>query len=163
MTQEEFDSLAIFVAVVEELKREPFFSEDNHDHLAGNVAVFCHPMFLKSAVLPFRKIWMERERCAFRKRDGTGGIRDLVFREFPDHILSGGLRYWFYEHYDSSLKTSFGYGWAKETKLALRELFGDALVFSQRFVSGIYAGDFPTADSWLTAAKAFQQWEGENK
>jgi len=50
-----------------------------------------------------------------------------------------------------------------DAKLALRELFGDALVFSQRFVSGIYAGDFPTADSWLTAAKAFQQWEGENK
>jgi hypothetical protein len=114
MTREEFDSLAIFVAVVEELRREPFFSEDNHDRLttfnsgsAENAsAFFCHPAFLKSAVLPFRKIWMSSERCAFLKRSGTKGIgiRDLVFREHPDKKLTDGYRYWFYESFECKLK-----------------------------------------------------------
>lgn len=116
MTPEEFDSLAIFVAVVEELRREPFFSEDHHDKMVGDVAVFCHPMFLKSAVLPFRKIWMESERCAFRKRDGTGGIRELVFREYPDRALVAAYRERFYDMFDGQLGASFGYGWATETK-----------------------------------------------
>jgi hypothetical protein len=116
MTQPEFDSLAIFVAVVEELRREPFFSEDHHDKLVGDVGVFCHPMFLKSAVLPFRKIWMESERCGFRKRDGTGGIRELVFREFPDRALVEAYRERFYDMFHSQLDASFGYGWATETK-----------------------------------------------
>jgi hypothetical protein len=117
MTPEEFDSLAIFVAVVEELRREPFFSEDHHDKLvAGDVGVFCHPMFLKSAVLPFRKIWMESERCAFRKRDGTGGIRELVFREYPDRALVEACREHFYDMFDGLLDASFGFGWATETK-----------------------------------------------
>lgn len=112
MTQEEFDGLATFVAVVEELRREPFFSEDNHDRLAtcnsGSAenasAFFCHPAFLKSAVLPFRKIWMSSERCAFRNHDGTGGIRDLVFREHPDQTLKDGHHYWFYESFERKLK-----------------------------------------------------------
>ena len=121
MTQEEFDSLAIFVAVVEELRREPFFSEDNHDRLttcnSGSVdnasAFFCHPAFLKSAVLPFRKIWMSSERCAFRNHDGTGGIRDLVFREHPDRKLKDGNRYWFYDSFERELKQQAH--WAHKT------------------------------------------------
>ncbi len=122
MTPEEFDSLAIFVAVVEELRREPFFSEDNHDKMVGDSAVFCHPMFLKSAVLPFRKIWMNSERCAFVKRDHkTGklkddGIRELVFREFPERVFVEAYRERFYDMFDGQLDTSFGYGWATETK-----------------------------------------------
>lgn len=111
MTQDEFDSLAIFVAVVEELRREPFFSEDNHERLGtaagmAAAAVFCHPMFLKSAVLPFRKIWMERERCAFTKRKGANGIRELVFREHPDKKLLQGYHYWFYDSFDNKLKAA---------------------------------------------------------
>src|SRR5580700_1601549 len=128
MTQDEFDSLAIFVAVVEELRREPFFSEDNHERLGtsaglGAAGVFCHPMFLKSAVLPFRKIWMDRERCAFKKRKGADGIRELVFREHPDKNLLHGYHYWFYDHFDNQLATSFGYGWAKETKQEVIDLW----------------------------------------
>lgn len=125
MTSDEFDSLAIFVAVVEELRREPFFSEDNHDKLSGsNVGVFCHPMFLKSAVLPFRKIWMPSERCAFRKRKkGEEGIRELVFREHPDKRLLQEYRYWFYHHFDKDLATSSGYGWAKESKQEIIDLW----------------------------------------
>lgn len=124
MTQEEFNNLAIFVAVVEELRKEPFFSEDNHDKLSGDGAgIFCHPMFLKSAVLPFRKIWMAREGCAFRKRDGTGGIRDLVFRDFPDKRILEGYGYWFYTHFEKQLTDSFGYGWAQESKQEIIDLW----------------------------------------
>ena len=123
MDQEEFNSLAIFVAVVEELRREPFFSEDNHDKLNGNnAATFCHPMFLKSAVLPFRKIWMSSERCAFRKDNGEG-IRDLVYREHPDKRLLGGYRYWFYDNYDKELVASFDFGWAQESKQEIIDLW----------------------------------------
>jgi hypothetical protein len=123
MTQDEFDSLAIFVAVVEELRREPFFSEDNHERMDGDTGVFCHPMFLKSAVLPFRKIWMSKERCAFQRRNKNGkntkhirDIRNLVFEEFPDRALVEACRERFYDMFDRLLDASFGYGWAKETK-----------------------------------------------
>jgi len=124
MKQEDFDSLAIFVAVVEELRREPFFSEDNHDTFSGdNSAVICHPMFLKSAVLPFRKIWMERERCAFRKRDGTGGIRELVFQEYPNLASANILRQRYYDEFEGQLKTPIGNGWATESKWQIVNLW----------------------------------------
>jgi hypothetical protein len=127
MTADEFDSLAIFVAVVQELRQEPFFSEDNHEHLGTSAAndaagVFCHPMFLKSAALPFRKIWMSGERCAFRKDNGEG-IRELVFREHPDKMLLAGYRYWFYDNYDKELLTSSGFGWAPESKQEIIDLW----------------------------------------
>jgi len=123
MTQEEFDNLAIFVAVAEELSREPFFSDDNHDTLSsfkdGETqkfsATFSHPAFLKSAVLPFRKIWMPSERCAFRKFDGTGGIRDLVFQHHPNRQFIEGHRYWFYDSFEAELKVAAGTGWAQES------------------------------------------------
>jgi hypothetical protein len=123
MTSDEFDNLAIFVAVVEELRREPFFSEDNHDKLSGDTGIFCHPMFLKSAVLPFRKIWMASERCAFRKLDGKGGIRELVFREHPDKRLLQGYGSCFYDTFDSQLTTPVGNGWAKESKQEIINLW----------------------------------------
>src|SRR5580704_5009805 len=123
MTPEDFDSLAIFVAVVEELKGEPFFSDDNHDMMQGHTGIFCHPMFLKSAVLPFRKIWMPTERCAFRGLQGTGGIRDLVFREHPDKRLLDGYRTWFYDTFEAQLSTSLGHAWSTESKLEIINLW----------------------------------------
>jgi integrase len=129
MTPKEFDSLAIFVAVVEEQRREPFFSEDHHNKLVGDVGVFCRPMFLKSAVLPFRKIWMNSERCAFVKRDHkTGklrddGIRELVFREFLNRTVVEAYRERFYDMFDGQLDASFGYGWATETKRGVINLW----------------------------------------
>jgi hypothetical protein len=118
MTREDFDNLAIFVAVAEELRREPFFSEDNHDHLSGYKDKFCatfsHPVFLKSAILPFRKIWMPTERCAFRKHDGTGGIRDLVFLHHPNRALVEGNRYWFYTHFEAELQKPGRNGFVQE-------------------------------------------------
>jgi len=76
VTQAEFDQLAIFVAVAEELSMEPFVSDDNHERLVqvkksdGSplvTAYLCHPAFLKSAILPFRKLWLSSETCAFEK------------------------------------------------------------------------------------------------
>ena len=52
LTQTEFDRLATFVAVAEELSMEPFVSDDNHEGLVqfkksdGSqliMAHFCHP------------------------------------------------------------------------------------------------------------------------
>jgi hypothetical protein len=73
-------------------------------------------MFLKSAVLPFRKIWMGSARCAFRKYDGTGGIRELVFKEFPDRMYAEAYRERFYDMFEGQLTVPFGNGWATESK-----------------------------------------------
>jgi len=63
--QVDFDRLPTFVAVAEELSMEPFVSDDNHERLVQFkksdgaqflMAHFCHPAFLQSAILPFRKI-----------------------------------------------------------------------------------------------------------
>jgi len=132
VTKEEFDNLAVFVAVAEELRREPFFSEDNHDHLSGYQnkfhATFSHPAFLKSAVLPFRKIWMPSERCAFRKYDGTGGIRDLVFEHHPNRKLIEGHRYWFYTHFESQLKMPGRNGFVQESNRDIIDIWINAQV-----------------------------------
>jgi hypothetical protein len=101
ISQDEFDDLAIFVTVVDEIQHEPFFSEDSHDILsnAGGVfaASFCHPAFLKSAILPFRKLWLQSERCAFAK------MRNFVYAVHPDQRRTNAYRYWFYESYDKQL------------------------------------------------------------
>lgn len=107
VTQKEFDELAIFVAVASELRQEPFFSEDNHDSLCrvgDNLfhAFFGHPAFLKSAVLPFRKLWLKSEPCAFEM------IRDFVFKVFPDQSFAHQQFFWFYTNYDRQLAQIVG-------------------------------------------------------
>src|SRR5438552_4572573 len=102
VTQKEFDDLAVFVAVAEELRREPFFSEDNHETLCklGDnefVGFFCHPAFLKSAVLPFRKLWLDSEPCAFK------AIRDFVFKIYPDQSYANRHKFLFCDCYDREL------------------------------------------------------------
>jgi hypothetical protein len=102
ITQEQFDHLAIFVAVANELEQEPFFSEDIHEVLRENgdgtfSAVFAHPAFLKSAILPFRRLFLNSEPCAFE------GIRDFVFKMHPDQAKLKSVRYWFCDSYDRSL------------------------------------------------------------
>jgi hypothetical protein len=66
---------------------------------------------------------MSSERCAFERRKPNGknkkcirDIRDLVFEEFPDRALVEACRERFYDMFDGLLDASFGYGWAKETK-----------------------------------------------
>lgn len=102
-TQDEFDNIGKFIAVADELIQEPFFSADSHNrlsHVAGSTnfhAQFSHPAFLKSAILPFRKLWMPTEPCAFTK------IRDLIYELFPSSDLLRGHRYWFYENHDRNV------------------------------------------------------------
>ena len=76
MTQSEFDQLATFIAVAEELSMEPFVSADNHEKLAqfkgagGSdrvIAFFCHPAFLKSVLMTFRKLWWDSEPREFER------------------------------------------------------------------------------------------------
>jgi hypothetical protein len=84
VTPEEFDRIAKYVIVADELENEPFMSEDNQDGLVfvgeekAMYARFGHPAFLKSAILPFRKLWMPSEPCQFEK------VRNLVFELFSE-------------------------------------------------------------------------------
>jgi hypothetical protein len=76
------DALARYIAVTREMKGEPFFSEDNRDTLVGvegrkdRFARFGHPAFVKSAILPFRKLWLPSEPCHFEK------VRDNLMQAY---------------------------------------------------------------------------------
>jgi len=84
LSETEFDQLARFIAVTREMKEEPFFSEDNHDTIltvgggTKKTAHFGHPAFVKSAILPFRKLWLESEPCRFEK------IRTLILDRYGE-------------------------------------------------------------------------------
>jgi hypothetical protein len=104
LSQAEIDNIGKFLAVADELCQEPFFSPDSHDRLypkSGTATAdhgqFGHPAFLKSAILPFRKLWMPTEPCAFEE------IRDLIYEIFPTSALLQGLHYWFYEDHQRTL------------------------------------------------------------
>jgi hypothetical protein len=126
VTQAEFDRLAIFVAVAEELSMEPFVSDDNHERLVQTskssgshliMAHFCHPAFLKSAVLPFRKLWLSSETCAFEK------VRDFVFLTHPDQKETSGYRYWFYDTYSRQLAEPAAHEWAEESRRDILDIW----------------------------------------
>ena len=126
ITEPEFDQLATFVAVAEGLSMEPFVSEDNHEKLVqfgksnGDqkiVAHFCHPMVSKSALLPFHKLWLSSETCAFET------IRDLVFRAHPDQKKVSGDRFWFYERYSEELDQPAALKWAKESRRDILDIW----------------------------------------
>jgi hypothetical protein len=91
--EKQFEALAKFIAVADELSHEPFFSKDNHDTIqtAGNEKPlqgrFGHPAFLKSAILPFRKLWMPSEPCHYKK------VRDFVYDLFEGQQPVEGYRY----------------------------------------------------------------------
>jgi hypothetical protein len=78
VTQAEFDRLATFVAVAEELSMEPFVSDDNHERLFQSkntdgsqafMGEFCHPAFLKSAILRVCTALAMSARTAMRVRN----------------------------------------------------------------------------------------------
>jgi len=96
MSPTDFDRLTIFVAAIDEMLREPFFSEDLHESietvesgLGKKVrAKLCHPAFVKSAILPFRKIWLSSELSTFDGPKGSNdGIRDMVFEHIEQFDL----------------------------------------------------------------------------
>ena len=126
MKQPEFDQLATFVAVAEELAMEPFVSDDNHEKLVrlgersgeqNVIAHFCHPMVLKSALLPFRKLWLLSEPCAFER------IRDLVFQAYPNQNEVSGYRSWFYDIYSRQLDQPASPEWAKESRRDILDIW----------------------------------------
>ena len=126
LTQPEFDQLATYVAVAEELRAEPFMSEDNHERLTNFpdsenreqfFATFCHPAFLKSAVAPFRKLWLPSEPCAYEK------VRDLVFRASARDEAFAANVYWFTERYSSVLNVSSDPRWTEDSTREVIDLW----------------------------------------
>lgn len=114
------------MAVAEELGMEPFVWDDNHERLVQvkksddsklAVAHFCHPAFLKSAVLPFRKLWLSSETCAFEK------IRDLVFQTHPDQNELVGYRHWFYDSYSQRLNEPADREWAEQSRRDILDIW----------------------------------------
>lgn len=101
------DALARYIAVTREMKGEPFFSEDNRDTLVGaeshkdRFARFGHPAFVKSAILPFRKLWLPSEPCHF------GKVRDNIMRAYGQMPVGEFSRLESYlSHYYGSHKRS---------------------------------------------------------
>ena len=156
LTQTEFDQLATFVAVAEELSMEPFVSDDNHEKLTHSksasgsdrfIAFFCHPAFLKSALMTFRKLWLESEPCEFQK------IRDLVFRAHPDQAQLAGYRPWFYEIYSGQLDAPAASEWAKGSRKDILDIW----IYTQ----AVHAGPKQTkkGKSWgKFTLQDFDQW-----
>jgi len=111
---EEFEALAKYIIVADELQHEPFMSQDNNREGLGYVgegesklmfARLGHPAFLKSAILPFRKLWMSGEPCQFEK------IRNLVFDVFRENEINpfrmgyviDSYKIFYYEHHETDL------------------------------------------------------------
>lgn len=109
LSDAEFDALARYVAVTREMKQEPFFSEDNWDTVVTvgegvkKFARFGHPAFVKSAILPFRKLWLESEPCKFEK------VRDILFGKYgsmqlDEFLILDGFKSHYKGPHESSLK-----------------------------------------------------------
>jgi hypothetical protein len=126
LAQSEFDQLATYVAVAEELRSEPFMSEDNNERLVNfpdsetasrYYAYFCHPAFLKSAVAPFRKLWLQSEPCEYEK------VRDLVFRAYSaDSRLPLYIEF-FTNLYRAKLKQPPDPVWSKDSTKEIIDLW----------------------------------------
>ena len=156
VTQADFDRIATFVAVADELSMEPFVSDDNHEKLVqlkepdGShvfAGYFCHPAFLKSAILPFRKLWLSSETCAFEK------VRDVVFQVHPDQNQLRGYRHWFYGIYSHQLDQPADGKWAEESRRDILDIwiYTQAIhVGKKEFKKGRTLGRFTLKD--------FDQW-----
>jgi hypothetical protein len=157
----DFNRLGIFVAVAGELRREPFLSEDNHEKLTllsesldstRNVSAhFTHPAFLKSAVLPFRKLWEgSSDVCAFDK------IRDLVFEKHPDRGSIEPYHPVFYDAYSRLLDEPAAKEWAEESRRKILNIW----IYTQGIHAGqrenrkrqIVSSSEPTLNDFITCA-----------
>jgi hypothetical protein len=156
IAQSDFDRIATFVAVADELSMEPFVSDDNHERLVqfkkpdgshGVAGYFCHPAFLKSAILPFRKLWLSSETCAFEK------VRDVVFQVHPEQNQVRSYRHWFYDIYSGQLDQPAAQEWAKESRRDILDIwiYTQAIhVGKKEFKKGRTVGRFTLKD--------FDQW-----
>lgn len=140
--QEDFDRIALFVAVAGELRREPFLSEDNHDTLSildkssePPFAHFCHPAFLKSAILPFRRLWLESERCSFEK------VHTLVLKHHFDQAAVAAYLPFHEELYIRRLDQPADKEWAQETTRHILDIW--------LYTQAIHAGQRESRDGRL--------------
>lgn len=108
LTDSEFDALSRYIAVTREMREEPFFSEDWKDTIVEypgdkkRFGRFGHPAFLKSAMLPFRKLWLVSEPCKFEK------VRDFIDVKYgrmklDDYLLLEGHMAHYYGFHESLL------------------------------------------------------------
>lgn len=119
ISQPEFDRIALFIAVASELRSEPFLCADNHETLSpfrsstseasDVIAHFCHPAFLKSAILPFRRLWLKSEKCAFEK------VHPLVFQHHHDQNGVSAYRDFIDNLYTTTLDQPVDKDWAKDS------------------------------------------------
>jgi hypothetical protein len=94
VNQEEIDAVALYVEAAEELRNEHFFSEDEHIILSGinpscpfpEQATFGLPEHLKSALAPFRRLWMRTELTHF------GKVHGILCRECPEEPLRNYIK-----------------------------------------------------------------------
>jgi hypothetical protein len=132
ISQPDFDRLTLYLAVASELRKEPFFSEDNPpERLTPSNdgrfwAHFGHPAFLKSAMVPFRKLWLGSEQCAFEK------VRDRIFEVHPDQGRIPAERFVFCDVYAQNLNASPASDWASESTKDILNIW----IYTQ----GIHAG-----------------------
>lgn len=124
ISQVDLDRIALFVAVARELRREPFMSEDNHDRLTmldksseRPFAQFCHPAFLKSAILPFRRLWLESERCSFQK------VLPLVLDNHFDETSVSTYRRFLQPLYFQKLDQPADKEWAEESTRQILDIW----------------------------------------
>ena len=86
VTQKEVDNVAAFVQAVRELKTEPFFGEDELYGIQVSPKIHIDvgtPANLKSALAPFRRIWMESEPCNFNC------VYNILYRNCENDQLQG--------------------------------------------------------------------------
>jgi hypothetical protein len=153
--QKDFDRIALFVAVARELRQEPFMSEDNHDRLTmldksseRPFAQFCHPAFLKSAILPFRRLWLQSERCAFEK------VLPLVLDNHFDQSAASTYRKFALELFFRRLDAPADKDWAEESTRQILDIW----IYTQ----AIHAGQRENKEGKLVKRDAtlqqFDEW-----
>lgn len=94
--QPEIDAVAHFVEAVRELKRSPYFTEEfrnvsiswTENATKGQIyGKFPDPNIVKAALLPFRRVWHQREPCYYAKVTNILRRHEPAYALFLDPIL----------------------------------------------------------------------------
>jgi len=142
-TQPEVDALASFIEVAEDLTHEPFLSEDERfsvSQSANGPSTYRlgDRTHFRSALISFRRLWMEREPTCYRKICGilskysasTAGIASLQRITIEDHRKGNA---WLLDEVktedliDLWINTVFAHGGLDPKRKSTRQFF-DALV-----------------------------------
>lgn len=94
--QKEIEAVTHFVEATRELRSSPFFIEeyrslsismtqgDSNEKIKGH---FPDPNVLKAVLVPFRRLWMEREPCYYQKVANILKKHVQDYRPFIDSVL----------------------------------------------------------------------------